>query len=468
MKNLKKLLAVSVVVAMIISIAIPLVAFADPGDQLDCEECCVCAPCAEGTVIGERACDDEDCETRDEEYICNNCVVEPYECDGCVDIRGRCNTKHQEKCGGYTDDPGDKDKNHHGQCRNHPQGPKDGFCYWEDGVDCSNNRCIIIGKSCPGHTRNIKCEKTVSEVDYCPGDCTDIIGVCVCLPCECVCECDDDDNTGGTLPGGDDEEEDDDNTGGTLPGGDDDEEDDDNTGGTLPGGDDEEDDDDTTTGGTLPGDDDDEDDTATDDGVVPPAGGDVPPAGAAVPPPAGGAAVPPAGEEEEEVEGDAGTFTVTDEDPPLGGTLPGDGGAGDNNSNGGTTDFIIQDNDVPLAFFENNSPTWSLVNLILAAAGIALAVMMGIRAIVKDRNEDDEEEQGEKRRNRKILAFAIPVLAILGTILFILTQNMSLTMGMVDSWTLAQAALFAAGLLSYVFVSKKVKAEDEQEANGVA
>ena len=173
---------------------------------------------------------------------------------------------------------------------------------------------------------------------------------------------------------------------------------------------------------------------------------------------AGGAAAP-AGEEEGEDEGeeeDAGFTVPDDNNTPLGGNLPGDGNAAGGNDGNGTADFVINDNSVPLAFFENNSPTWSLTNLLFAAAGVALAIMMGIRVLVKDRHE---EEDGEKKHHRVILAFAIPVLAILGTLLFLLTQDMSLTMGIGDSFTLAQGALFAAGLLSYVFVSKKEKVE---------
>ena len=433
MKNLKKLLAVAVVAAMIISIAIPLMAMADEGEPilLECGECvCVCnceceivAPVAES----REGCDDDSCDEKGTKYTCE----ENHICPGanCIEDITPCEGHAAAKCGGYDGISNIEPQHHEGSCELHKNhiglGTGDPCLYRPIGWRCEGYKTY----SCDGH----KCEKD-GEITYeCSGDCTYVPAVegkdCVCSPCECECDC-----VEGTVippvvippvvtppvvtpPGGEV---------------------------TPPGG-----------------------------GVEPPVGGGEPPAGGPAPaggvvPPAGGPAPAggeePAGEEEEE-EGDAG-FTVPDEDPPLGGELPGDGGTAGGNDNGGLPEFTIQDDDVPLAFFENNSPTWSLINLILAAAGIALAVMMGIRAIVKDRNEDDEEEQGEKRRNRKILAFAIPVLAILGTILFLLTQDMTLTMGMVDSWTLAQGALFAAGLLSYIFVSKKEKVADE--ANSVA
>jgi len=138
--------------------------------------------------------------------------------------------------------------------------------------------------------------------------------------------------------------------------------------------------------------------------------------------------------------------------------------------------FIVQDEDPPLAMFESSGPVWAVANLVLAAAGVALAVMMGIRAIAKDKSydyddydgfNDYEEEEEDYKTSKKILAFAITILAILGTVLFLLTQDMTLTMRIVDSWTLAQASLFAAGLFSYIFLSRKKKDKCEHELNEV-
>jgi len=57
----------------------------------------------------------------------------------------------------------------------------------------------------------------------------------------------------------------------------------------------------------------------------------------------------------------------------------------------------------------------------------------------------------------------IPFLAIVGIILFIITQDMRLPMTMIDWWTLAHGILFAGGVLSYIFAYRSEKDEDSDE-----
>ena len=63
------------------------------------------------------------------------------------------------------------------------------------------------------------------------------------------------------------------------------------------------------------------------------------------------------------------------------------------------------------------------------------------------------------------LVIAIPVLAIIGIVLFILTQNMRLEMTLVDLWTIAHGILFAGGILSYIFAYKRDKDEEDDGGN---
>ncbi|MCL2821425.1 MAG: hypothetical protein FWD38_11490 [Oscillospiraceae bacterium] len=489
MKNLKKLLSLTVIVAMLISAAIPFIANAATGDYLGCGVCvCTCdnSNCKAG--VGYKNCNG--CVENSSTYNCEGHGKTTY-CDGCVKVACHPSCKvgwhHDEQQPENHTGDGFREDGHHKHCytcNGHTEVTKckdDGkvttwFTCPEPHVafdipcECPPCNCQCTCTTEPIHQHNPVCSL------WCYFErCTPCDGVCECegyCECECTCcfceveipdgwfccffcedcgrnWCDDCDEefcdcdysiyccTPGetgippviTPP----EEE------GTIV--------------TPPGG------------GEEP--------TVT---VVPPVGGVVPPVGGVVPPAAGpgpapatgpapaGGVTPPADEPGEEE--DTG-FTVTDEDPPLASFPNNDAGNGNAGGNDGDF-FIIDSQGPPLAMFETFSGTWSLINLILAAAGIALAVMMGLRLFAKkDNEEEDEETEGEQRRHRKILSFAIPVLAFLGTILFIITQDMTLKMGMVDSWTLAQAALFAGGLLSYIFVSKKDN-EEEQEANGVA
>ena len=99
--------------------------------------------------------------------------------------------------------------------------------------------------------------------------------------------------------------------------------------------------------------------------------------------------------------------------------------------------------------------SWALLNLILTAGGIAFAIMMAIKLFAKKNDEDDTARKNNDDDIRIVPSLAIPLLAIAGTVLFLLTQDMSLKMGITNFWTLPQAALFAAGMISYFFVTKK-------------
>jgi len=115
---------------------------------------------------------------------------------------------------------------------------------------------------------------------------------------------------------------------------------------------------------------------------------------------------------------------------------------------------------------------WALWNLILSIAGFVLAVMMGIRMLLHKRKEKKDREQAEvyyeneekeERRNRLLFILAVPILAIIAIVLFLLTQDMSQLMVMVDLWTITHAVLFVGGLIGYIFAFKKQTDEDYDE-----
>jgi len=94
--------------------------------------------------------------------------------------------------------------------------------------------------------------------------------------------------------------------------------------------------------------------------------------------------------------------------------------------------------------------------------------MMVVRIIIKKRRDKEDEKyeahnasaEERQKRGRLLFILAVPVLAIIGIILFILTQDMRLPMIMIDWWTLAHGILFAGGALSYIFAYRRVKDED--------
>jgi len=123
--------------------------------------------------------------------------------------------------------------------------------------------------------------------------------------------------------------------------------------------------------------------------------------------------------------------------------------------------------------------SWALWNLILSIAGAILALMIGIRVLIKKRQEEHEDientglsdirtsdeyaEDEKQNRSRLLLILAIPILAIVGCFLFFLTQDMRLPMTMIDRWTLAHGILLVGGIISYILAYRQDKDEDSDD-----
>jgi len=111
---------------------------------------------------------------------------------------------------------------------------------------------------------------------------------------------------------------------------------------------------------------------------------------------------------------------------------------------------------------------WALVNLILAIAGILLAIITVIRILVRNKKDDEcyedesEPEKEQRAKHRMIWTLTTLIAAILGVIVFILTEDIRLPMVLVDKWTIVNAIIFIAGVIGYVFAVKREK-DDETE-----
>ncbi len=116
----------------------------------------------------------------------------------------------------------------------------------------------------------------------------------------------------------------------------------------------------------------------------------------------------------------------------------------------------IEDTEVPLA----NGAAWSLLDLILTVVTGLLAVSLLITYFT-GRKEEEEEEYGEiKRKGLLRILSAVPMIGAI--ILFILTQDMTLPMIIVDEWTIVFAAItLVQGAITF-FSRKKVEEDDDQ------
>jgi len=139
-----------------------------------------------------------------------------------------------------------------------------------------------------------------------------------------------------------------------------------------------------------------------------------------------------------------------------------------------TAQYTIVEPEVPPGGGEVT--VWAFANLVLSVAGIILAIIAMVWVLLQQRQKQNKTpknlqknnenqnttEQNDKQneqqwQHRKVWLFAALVLGIAGIIVFLLTENLSLKMGLVDKWTIVNAILFIAGLIAITFVFKRKK-----------
>lgn len=139
-----------------------------------------------------------------------------------------------------------------------------------------------------------------------------------------------------------------------------------------------------------------------------------------------------------------------------------------------TAEEIIANGQVPSTSIGNSQVpyysgglfgSWSVINLILVVAGALIALYTILKLALTRRSEDGErleanDETAKSRKKKLTWMIATAIFAIGGIAIFILTQDTSATMVLVDMWTIVNTFLFAASIVSAVFVLKKDKKED--------
>ena len=109
---------------------------------------------------------------------------------------------------------------------------------------------------------------------------------------------------------------------------------------------------------------------------------------------------------------------------------------------------------------------WSLADLILTVFGVLVFALLGIRTILKKRNDKKYEgaEANERQKKVDMLLFLVSLIAAIAAIvLFLLTQDMSLPLVLFDRWTIAFATLFIISFVSSILAVEKVRVKDEEE-----
>jgi len=143
--------------------------------------------------------------------------------------------------------------------------------------------------------------------------------------------------------------------------------------------------------------------------------------------------------------------------------------------------YWFEDSAVPLVagtplFAPNGYSVWALVNLLLAILGAIFAVVITLRVFLynKDRvgyNEHnygnyDDDEDVDVRNVRFTWLLVANIMAIIGIVIFLITQNMRNPMVLVDMWTIAHAIIITGELIALYCVEKRRRDRDDGEFIG--
>ncbi len=137
----------------------------------------------------------------------------------------------------------------------------------------------------------------------------------------------------------------------------------------------------------------------------------------------------------------------------------------------------IEETELPLA---PGSPAWALLNLILTLATAFISVVLLINYFGKKKEEEqknnnenaqttnENEQEKEEVKRKGILRLASLVPAIVAVIVFILTEDMTLPMTIVDEWTWLMALIAFAQVVVATSAKKQIKDNDEDDDEAYA
>jgi uncharacterized repeat protein (TIGR02543 family) len=116
--------------------------------------------------------------------------------------------------------------------------------------------------------------------------------------------------------------------------------------------------------------------------------------------------------------------------------------------------------------------TWSLLDLILTVLAVVWAVVTivsGARRRNDEENEQRDFEENEQRTKTRLGFLLLSgIIAVVAAVLFVITQDMSLPMVLLDGWTIVFAILFVGSVIAAKLSRKKVKEEEAESEFTVA
>ena len=131
--------------------------------------------------------------------------------------------------------------------------------------------------------------------------------------------------------------------------------------------------------------------------------------------------------------------------------------------------------EIPLAAGSMNGFVWALLNLILVIAGVLFGITSVIRTPMNNVKTNENylyENPYEKIKTKTRIVWLIISIAtaVIGIIVFMLTENIKFPVVLTDKWTIVNFILFLGGVVSVIFLKNrkhKVYEEDEEILSNV-
>ena len=120
---------------------------------------------------------------------------------------------------------------------------------------------------------------------------------------------------------------------------------------------------------------------------------------------------------------------------------------------------VVVEDGVPTGILQHDVGEWSSFNLIALLVAICLmfAHVVEYRRLKKGNDEDecDETQRNKKRKERRILNIAILLAPICNLLLFMFTQDMTLTVAFFDNWSILFLSVLAIQAACATLIHKK-------------
>ena len=124
---------------------------------------------------------------------------------------------------------------------------------------------------------------------------------------------------------------------------------------------------------------------------------------------------------------------------------------------------------IPVFGEAGNGGTWALLNLVLVAIGVVLAVEAIVSAIVRNKREREKQEDADLSENNKVhkqqqffwIVMSIS-LGIGGAALFLITQDLSKEFTLLDYWSIVHMALVVYEAVAFALSFKRARPDDKE------